>query len=260
MRLGKWFDVEVSAHWSALILAYLAFNNVSSFLFFNMPKESSAGIYFVSALFSLGLMFSILAHEFGHILVGRRFGIQFNSVMLNGLGGLARMSSPINTAKSEFFMALAGPAVSMLLFGIFALLSVLSNVYVVGSNDTLTTAYNTIDTNLFTLTLMILASTNLVLGLFNLVPAFPMDGGRVFRSSMWAVSKNFRASTLVAANVGRVIGIAAVLGGFLTSFGVHIPFFGTGASSGIWMIILGAFIIFATGQEIKSQNVNLKVI
>lgn len=239
MKLGRWFGVDVSAHWSVLILAMLSFNNVSSYLSRYSPHSEVLNISLASLVFTVGILLSILAHEFGHILVGRRYGVGFQSVILHALGGAARMDGHIPTAKSEFLMALAGPAVSIALFFVLGLGAVFG--VVLGYDPA----------SLPMITLGILASTNLILGIFNLLPAYPLDGGRVVRAAVWAATKNFLKATKVAATIGTFFGAMLISSGILMSFGIEVPFFGVGIGSGLWIGVIGMLTILAAQQELK---------
>lgn len=235
MKLGRWFDTEVSLDWSvALLLAYLAFSSYYNFASVKIVGITTSELIFSSALVVFGVLFSILAHEFGHVLVGRKYGVDFNSVILYAMGGAATMTTNMPNAKCEFFTALAGPAVSMILSFLFLLASVISSmlglyvlVYPLGA----------------------LFAINFNLAIFNLIPAFPLDGGRVLRAAVWKFRGDFHKATFVAASSGKCLGAGLAIVGVGMALGMSFPFFGSGLSSGIWVGVIGLLIIYMAHQE-----------
>jgi len=188
----------------------------------------------------LGFLASILAHEYGHALTGRRFGVGCRSIMLHIFGGVAGLDRHPPTAKSEFWIAIAGPAVSFALgIGLFTF-SILSLV-VFGEG-------------LLSAGCITLGYINLVLGAFNLIPAFPMDGGRVLRAGVWHRTKDFIKSTKIAVHVGKVFGGLAIGAAVLMSLGIYIPYFGVGVFNGIWLGLLAALIMWMGEQELKNAR------
>ncbi len=137
----------------------------------------------------------VLAHELGHALVARAYGLTVRDITLFIFGGVASFEEDIKRPGVEFQIALAGPAVSMLL----AAFSYLLGLPLKGSHAS---AEAVLD---------YLAVTNLLLGIFNLIPGFPLDGGRALRSMIWKVTSNFRKSTRIASSVGQVCGYTFIL-------------------------------------------------
>jgi len=167
----------------------------------SMPVEGVLGVAFWVGLNVL-LFGSVLLHELGHALTARRYGIQTQDIVLTPLGGMARITSLPTNPRHEIVIALAGPAVSLLLAaGAFAL----SAVMIVVPGGVPRVCFEA-----FGLLLYI----NLMLGLFNLVPALPMDGGRVLRGYL-ALKRDHLSATRIAARVGRYLAVAGGLYGFL---------------------------------------------
>ena len=187
MRPMKWkifefFDIPVYVDLTFLILMFLFLNDGGSFS------------YGLMQAMVLGL--SIVAHEFGHSLTGRAFGCETRDITLSFIGGCASMTSMPRRGWQEFLVALAGPLVSFALCGIgFLSLNVLP-----------------IENRFLAYTLVYLYWLNLVLGCFNLLPGFPMDGGRIFRSAMMLFLSRPKA-TLVAMWIGRVFAVLLGLSG-----------------------------------------------
>ncbi|HHI88621.1 MAG TPA: hypothetical protein ENK01_01590 [Hellea balneolensis] len=169
---------------------------------------------------------SILLHELGHSVVARGYGIRIYGIVLYIFGGVAQMERNPSTPREEFMVAAAGPFISILLGLLFLGLAGLTRSLELGR-----TLYF-----LFRL----LMDINFTLAVFNLIPAFPLDGGRIFRSIAWKLSGNFRKSTLWAARAG--IGFAWLLMGY---GGWKILNHAT--ISGIWLIMIGGF-LYQTAQ------------
>lgn len=181
-KLFEFFDIPVYVDLTFLILMFLFLNDGGSFS------------YGIMQAMVLGL--SIIAHEFGHSLTGRAFGCETHDITLSFIGGCASMTSMPRRGWQEFLVALAGPLVSFALCGIGFL------------------ALNTlpIENHFLAYTLVYLYYLNLVLGCFNLLPGFPMDGGRIFRSAMMLFLSRPKA-TLVAMWIGRVFAVLLGLSG-----------------------------------------------
>ena len=181
-KLFEFFDIPVYVDLTFLILMFLFLNDGGSFS------------YGIMQAMVLGL--SIIAHEFGHSLTGRAFGCETHDITLSFIGGCASMPSMPRRGWQEFLVALAGPLVSFALCGIGFL------------------ALNTlpIENHFLAYTLVYLYYLNLVLGCFNLLPGFPMDGGRIFRSTMMLFLSRPKA-TLVAMWIGRVFAVLLGLSG-----------------------------------------------
>ena len=181
-KLFEFFDIPVYVDLTFLILMFLFLNDGGSFS------------YGLMQAMVLGL--SIIAHEFGHSLTGRAFGCETHDITLSFIGGCASMTSMPRRGWQEFLVALAGPLVSFALCGLGFL------------------ALNTlpIENHFLAYTLVYLYYLNLVLGCFNLLPGFPMDGGRIFRSTMMLFLSRPKA-TLVAMWIGRVFAVLLGLSG-----------------------------------------------
>ena len=181
-RLFELFDIPVYVDLSFLILLFLFLNDGGSFAY--------------GLVQALVLGFSIIAHEFGHSLTGRAFGCETHDITLSFIGGCASMTSMPRRGGQEFLVALAGPIVSFVLCGL----------------GYFTLAFFRIGNGFLSYLLAYLFYLNLVLGCFNLLPGFPMDGGRIFRSVMMLFVSRPKA-TLVAMWVGRAFAVVLGLSG-----------------------------------------------
>jgi Zn-dependent protease/predicted transcriptional regulator len=194
------------------------------------PQEvsgiSSTGAYALGLASALLLFASILAHEFGHALVARRRGVKIEEIDLWLLGGMARMSGQPKTAGDELRFALAGPAVTAVVAALFAGLALALPGSVPAAVRALV-GYQ--------------AEVNLLILVFNLIPAFPLDGGRVARALMWRRSGDIHAATNTAAGMGRAFGY------LLIAFGMVLVF--EGVPSGLWLGLIGVFLVFGSSAE-----------
>ena len=186
-KLFEFFDIPVYVDVSFLVLLFLFLNSGDSFSYGLMQ--------------ALVLGLSIVAHEYGHALTGRAFGCETHDINLSMIGGCASMVTMPRRGWKEFLVALAGPLVSFALFG----LGLAALGFLPIENDFL--AY----------TIFYLAYLNLALGCFNLLPGFPMDGGRIFRSVMMLFTTRPKA-TFVAMWVGRVFAVLLGLSGLYSLF------------------------------------------
>lgn len=187
--------------------------------------------YWLAGAVTAALFFaSIVLHELGHSVVALRFKIPVRSITLYIFGGIAAIGAEPPSARAEFWIAIAGPLVSFALAAVFGLLqTVLQPV------PPLLAASK------------YLAYINGTVGLFNLIPGFPLDGGRVFRAMLWAFTKNLRRATLVAANVGRAIAYGFIL------LGVWQVFNGS-LGNGLWLAFIGWFLNSAASAELQQQT------
>src|SRR5262245_11138657 len=161
-----------------------------------LPRESTTVHWTLAGITGLIFFACIVLHELGHSVVARYFDIPVRSITLFVLGGVAQITRDARKPPQELLMALAGPSVSILLGGVFLVLWLISG----GDRSPIATMFYW------------LWITNVFLGIFNLAPAFPMDGGRVLRASLWGITHNFVRATRIAVAVGR--GMAALLIGY----------------------------------------------
>ena len=166
----------------------------------------------------------LLAHELSHSYVAKRHGVQIKRITLFIFGGVAEMSEDVTDAGTELRMAIAGPAMTFFLAGVFYLLYRL-------------VAASPSRGPLWIVPLYLLFTINLFVGVFNLLPGFPLDGGRVFRAILWKITGDLRKATRAASYGGQVIAIGMVAVGLYFIAAVN-----GGLISGIWLILIGAFI------------------
>jgi Zn-dependent protease len=220
LRLFRLFGIQFTANWSwLLLLALLVYVAYTTFSGLRLGF-SQAGLWSLAVVAALLSVASLYLHELAHALMARAFGIPVRTISLFLLGGMAHITRESPSPRAEFLIAVVGPAASLAIGILGALLG---------------WTLRDISPPLSALGLW-LASMNIPLAIFNLVPAFPLDGGRVLRAMLWFAGQDLRWSSTVAARVGQV---AAV--GLLFS-GVWILLDGTGgALGGLWLIMIAWF-------------------
>ena len=192
------FEVRVDASWLFLALL-ITWTLATGYFPYQQPHLRTADYWWMGIASALGLFVSIVLHECSHSVVARRFGLPMKGITLFIFGGVAEMGEEPPNAKTEFLMAIAGPITSIVLGGIFYV------VYQIGK---------TVWPVPVTAVIAYLAGINWLLAAFNLIPAFPLDGGRVLRSALWYWRGNLGSATKVASQAGSAFGIILiVLGG-----------------------------------------------
>ena len=227
-ELGRIAGIRIGVNWSWLVVFALIVWTLAATIFPDSNPGLSDGTYLAMAVVAAVLFFvSLVLHELGHALVARREGVEIEGITLWLFGGVAKFKGMFPSAGAEFRIAVAGPLVSLAIGVFFVLIAWIGDLPeavdgVVGY----------------------LGYINLVLLVFNLIPALPLDGGRVLRSILWQTKGDFRWATNVAAEVARVfaflfigVGLAEVF--FLNSF------------AGVWLAFLGWFLLQAAGAEAR---------
>ncbi len=220
-NLGKLFGIQFRLHYTWFIIFILITVSLSWQLFPSSYPDWPLALHWAMGIITSLLFFaSILAHELAHSLVGRANNIPIKSITLFIFGGVAQMTREAKSAGAELKMAAAGPACSLAIAGLFYAVSLLTQ--------------NTIET--VAAMASWLAFINVALAAFNLIPGFPLDGGRVFRSILWQVTGNYKRSTRIATRVGQGTGYLFILGGILIMFILH------DWLSGLWLVFIGWFL------------------
>ncbi len=182
-----------------------------------------------------------------HSLVARAYRIPVHDITLHMFGGVSNIEKEPPTPGSEFFMAIVGPLASVGL-GI-ALMAGGALIADVGAPDVETPADLVARMGPITTLVMWLGPVNVSVGLFNLIPGFPLDGGRVLRAILWKATGSLRSATRWSTAIGQMVGWAFILTGALMAIGVAVPFFGRGIGGGIWLALIGFFLRNAAVQH-----------
>jgi len=215
-----------------LIFALVAWTLAAGYFPSEFNNWPTAEYWIVGVATAIVFFLSVVFHELGHSVVARHYGIPVSSIRLFIFGGVSQIETEPPSARAEFVMAVVGPLVSFVLAGVFAGLGV---VFASVAPLLALTRY--------------LAYINAALGLFNLIPGFPLDGGRVFRAIVWGITGNLRRATVIAGTAGRLIGFLFIL------FGVYQVFTGNFVN-GLWIGFIGWFLESAAMSQVQQQRVH----
>ena len=232
-NLGRIFDIPFRLHYTWFIIFLLITFSLSWQVFPALYPGWTVLTYWIIGIVTSLLFFaSVVAHELAHSLVARFYGIPVKGITLFIFGGMAQIAREAARPGVELKMAAAGPACSLVIGGLFALLW-LSTQGVIEPIAALA---------------FWLAQINVVLAVFNLIPGFPLDGGRVFRSLLWRFTGNYRRSTQIAVRVGQGVGYLFILLGILV---ILLRPFGLGWFSGLWLAFIGWFLENAASSSYR---------
>ncbi len=234
-RLGRIAGIEIGIHYT-WILAFVLFSwLLAQSIFPQINPGFTVTTYWILGIAGTLLLFiSVLLHELAHSLVAQSRGLPVSNITLFIFGGVSNLSEEPEKPRIEFFMAIVGPLTSLALAGVFW-----GVVQLLGT-----------DRGPITALLSYLSLTNLYLALFNLLPGFPLDGGRVLRSILWSTTHNLNKATNIAAIVGRLFGW-----GFI-AYGVYITFIYGNFVSGLWIAFIGWFL--SNAADTARQEVTLR--
>lgn len=214
------FGIRIRMDASWILLALLIAWTLASGVFPELYQGLASTAYWgMAAVAVFGIAVSIVLHELGHSLVAKAFGLPIRSITLFMFGGVAEMEEEPRSPWAELVMAIAGPMVSLALGVGFSAAALASGGL----------------PREFAGVLDYLGTLNIMLAIFNLAPAFPLDGGRVLRAIIWLVTGDAYKATRIAARVGEVLGAALIAAGALTAIATRF-------ASGLWWILLGWFI------------------
>jgi Zn-dependent protease/CBS domain-containing protein len=226
-ELGRIAGIRIGIHWSWLVVFVLIVWSLASGVFPSQNDGLSDSTYLAMAIAAALLFFaSVLLHELGHAFQARRDGMEIEGITLWLFGGVAQFKGMFPSAGAEFRIAIAGPLVSLGLGVAFVAIAVLTKTAEAVDGVAAWLGY-----------------INLMLLVFNLLPALPLDGGRVLRSALWGARDDFRWATRVAANIGRGFGFLFIAGGI--AFFVFANSF-----SGAWLAFIGWFLLGAASAEL----------
>lgn len=233
------FEIRFDLTW--LILLALIIWSLSEGYFPEAYGDLSESTYlWMAVIGAIGMVSSIVIHELSHSVVARAHGMTINGITLFAFGGAAELEDEPPTARAEFLMAVAGPAMSLVLAAVFWLIA----GAIAGAVPTP-----------FVAVVRYLAGINVILALFNLVPAFPLDGGRMLRAVLWGWRGDMRWATRIAANIGGAFGIALVVLGIVNAFTGNLV-------GGMWYALIGLFVRAAAAsayQQLVTKQVLARV-
>jgi Zn-dependent protease len=226
------FRIRVDLSW--FVLAALITWSLATDLFPDAVPDRSVQVYYLmGAVAALGMFASIVFHELAHSLVARQYGIRIAGITLFIFGGVAELEDEPPTPKSEFLVAIAGPSSSALLgaalFGIASLIETSAPPEVMALLSYLTVI-------------------NFVLAIFNCIPAFPLDGGRMLRAALWWRQGDLHKATRIASLLGAALGIALMV------FGAYNAIIQGSLVGGMWQILIGYFVLNAAGSARRQSE------
>ena len=227
IKLGRIFGVAVGLHYSWIIIALLVTLSLRSQFAVDHPNWDVSTTWAIAIITGLLFFVSILLHELSHAAVAKLRGIPVRAITLFALGGVAQIEKDAADAKSEFWMGIIGPITSIAI-GLVCL--VLASL--LGWN--FPTESNTPPAAMF----MWLGYINIALAIFNLIPGFPLDGGRVLRAVIWWVTGDANRSTRIAAGVGQLVALGFIMMGIWR-------FFSGAGFGGLWIAFIGWFLLEA---------------
>lgn len=233
LQVGKIYQIPIRLHFSLVLVFFLiAWTLAYGFMPQYSPGMNQVNYWIMSITGTIVLFLSVLLHELSHSIVAKSYGIRVRQIMLFIFGGVSDIEEEPKEFKKEFKMAIAGPAVSLALSGIFAVFWWITSLSPATSPQA-----SFYDTALIMINGIFFYSAflNLILGIFNLIPAFPMDGGRILRSLLFSRNKNYDKSTRIAVRIGIIISYVF--------FGLGILIILSGSFvSGMWIILIGWFL------------------
>jgi len=218
------FKIRVDPSW-LLIAALIVWTLSTAYFPGELPDLSRIDHIALGVVAMIGLFASLILHELAHSLVARQFGLEVGGITLFVFGGVAELEQEPRNPKSEFWIAAAGPAMSFALAGLAYLI-----LFAINGNGA---------SGSFRSILVYLGFINLVLAIFNLVPAFPLDGGRIMRAALWHMNGDLLRATRIASNMGTIFGVVLIVAGVLALFTPNIV-------GGFWQILIGFFIASAS--------------
>ncbi len=226
--------IRISADWSVLLIgALLAWGVAGGAVPAVVPGTPAWLAWIVGVIAALLLIVSLIAHEMGHALLARRRGITVEGIRLWLFGGIAQMSGDWVTGTTEMLVAAIGPAITLVISGVFV-----GATWFLGQIGA---------PPLVTVVTEWLAAVNLALLVFNLIPAFPLDGGRILRGFIWSRTKNRMTATVAASRAGRFFAVVVIGLGVLDLFFVD-------PVGGLWLILIGWFLDSSARGEATGEQ------
>jgi Zn-dependent protease/predicted transcriptional regulator len=247
ISIGRYFGIDVRIHATWLLaFAFVTWGLANGYFRFITPRAGLATPLLLGGISALLLFASVLIHEFSHSLVAQARGMRVRDITLFIFGGVSNIGGEARSARDEFLIAAVGPLTSFALAGLF---------WIIGRSlggapglDLLTGSVRGLRTMAPPLAILnYLAAINILLGAFNLVPAFPLDGGRVFRSIVWGVTRRYGRATEIASRVGQAFGFLMI------ALGVVRVVFGD-VFGGMWTIFIGWFLSQAAGATRQDRD------
>ncbi|MBK8904858.1 MAG: site-2 protease family protein [Anaerolineaceae bacterium] len=249
ITIGRIFGIRINIDWSWLLIFALITWNLSTLFMETHPGWTLAAQWGLALVAAVLFFLSVLAHELAHSLMARAQGIPVLSITLFLFGGVSNIQREPPSPRAEFLITIVGPLTSIVLGGLLILVGSFAlptlSPEALNNPSGLAAQLSPLAT-----ILLWLGPVNLVLGVFNLIPGFPLDGGRLLRSLLWAITDNLRQATRWASWVGQGVAWLLIFAGIAMVFGLELPLFGTGLS-GLWLVLIGWFLSTAAVQSYR---------
>ena len=226
--------IEINISWLAAFLLISA-TLATGFFPARYPDWGQDIYWILGSSVAILMLLSIIAHELSHSLVANRLGVGVKRITLFIFGGIADLEKEPDSPKKEFLVAIAGPMMSLVLVVVFRAIGV-------GADYLKLPEY-------FSVVFLYLSSINLVLAVFNMFPAFPLDGGRVLRAAIWHFTGNLHKATRIASTIGQWFGY------FLMFIGLTNMFYGN-LINGLWILFIGYFVVQASQSSYQNTIVS----
>lgn len=231
LRLARIQGIDIGLHYSWIFIGILITVSLAAHFSTTHPEWQAAGAWGAAIITGILFFATLIAHELSHSMVARARGLPVRSITLFALGGVAQIEKEAADARTEFWMAIAGPLMSVTIGAV--LLGIAAATGWTPGAETATP---------FEAIIVWLGYINIALAVFNMIPGFPLDGGRVLRSIIWGVTGDAEGSTRIAARVGQVVAGAFILYGLFS--------FVTGAGfGGLWIALIGWFLLEAASAS-----------
>ncbi len=249
IRIGSLFGINIHIDWTWIFIFALITWSLSVALGQFRPDLDTGTAWGLAAFAALLFFASVLAHEMAHSLVARSQGLPVRNITLFIFGGVSSIEREPESPRNEFLMAIVGPLTSLVI-GVILLFAV--GARLPDAPDLLQRPQQLFEViGLASMLGLWLGSVNMLLGFFNLIPAFPLDGGRVLRSIFWAITNNLQRATGWASAIGQGIAWVFIITGIAMAFGFRVPLFGTGVVNGLWLAFIGWFLNSAASRSYR---------
>jgi Zn-dependent protease/CBS domain-containing protein len=228
IKLGRIAGISIGLHYSWFIIALLITLSLAAHFHSTMPHWGGTAVWSVAVVTGVLFFVALLLHELAHSLLAKANGLRVRAITLFALGGVSQIESEAPTAKSEFWIAIVGPLASLII-GFFFLLAAWLSGWLPGTEPGTPVAA----------VLVWLGYINIVLAAFNMIPGYPLDGGRVLRAVIWWVTRNADRSTRLASQVGQAVAFLFIIVGLF-------QFFVGQNFGGLWLAFIGWFLLDAS--------------
>lgn len=246
-RIGRLLGIDLRVDSSWLFVLVLVVWSLSSLFARWHPDWEPLTVLSVAVLAAVAFFSSVLLHELAHSLVARLYGVPVRDITLHMFGGVSNIEHEPPSPAAELLIAVVGPVTSLVLgVAMTVIAAILAGL---AGLDADAAAEVVAHMGPLATVLFWLGPINVAVGLFNLVPGFPLDGGRILRALVWWGTGDERRATRVATSLGQLVGLGFLVAGAFMALGYAVPFFGRGLGGGVWLALIGLFLRNAATQH-----------